>query len=312
MEDFDIGYSDFRTQIMTIKELVNLWDNYAVSNRESAVFDISRTQCSRYIEAILIGMPLQSVYVDDSMGEWYYISGGERVQSFVEFCNDVYPLNSLYFKEDLYGGLYFSELSNLAKQKILTTHIQVFVLNPGLTRQERFGIYMCLKPRVDSEALKSCRRKIYPEYYYLIETIAREIKDKMGLRNRSTANLESEICHLLVLINYKMFLNYGRTVSMDFAANELLGSGDIISIINALRLDIIYLLSNERYSKLQRYSVLVRDMYNAARFFAPKLGIDEERFLEAYRYTGLRDSDYKDDVATISNRIQRILNYIYR
>lgn len=310
MTEFNIGHSDFRTQIMTIKELLYLWNYQNMPRRASSILNISRTQRSRHIEAILIGMPLQSVFVDDTMGKWDYISGGERIQSYVEFCNDAYPLSSLYFKEDLYGGLYFSELSNLAKQKILTTQIQVFVLNPGLTRQERFGIYICLKTRLDSETLRSCRKKIYPEYYYLIEDMANEVIECLGIRIRNNAYIENEICHLLALANYRRFLNYRRIVSLDFAANDLLGTEEIVSIVKDLKYNIVVTLSKTRSIRPQRYGTIIQDIYNAVCLFTPRHQITEELFLEAYRNTNLQDSNDRDDVATISNRINSILNYI--
>lgn len=306
-----IGYSDFRTQIMTIKELINLWEYHNMTSRESATFFISRAQRSRYVEAVLIGMPLQSVYVDDSTNEWLYISGGERVQSYVEFCKNVYPLSSLYFKDEMYGDLYFYQLSNLAKQKILNTQIQIFVLNPGLTRHERFGIYLCLKPRLDTETLKSCRKKIYPEHYYLVEDIAKDIIMNRGLHTRSSnAYLENEICHLLAIINYRVFVDCDNKISIDYATNELLEDEEIVNLVGVFRQDIILTLLETKSNRIMRYGVLVQDIYNAVQFFSPQRKIDEDTFLEAYRYTSERNHDVKDDIAIINKLIMTIQNYI--
>lgn len=169
---------------------------------------------------------------------------------------------------------------------------------------------MCLKTRLDSETIRSCRKKIYPEHYYLIEEMANEVAENQRIRIRNNAYIENEICHLLALANYRRFIKYKRIVSLDFAANDLLGTEEILPIVKDLKYDIVVTLSNTRGIKPQRYGTIIQDIYNAVCLFTPRHRITEELFLEAYRNTNFQDSNDKDDVATISNRIKRILNYI--
>lgn len=307
----DIGYSDFRTQIMTIKELVDMWQCYGNESRESITYNITSVQRSRYIEAVLIGMPLQSVYVDDTSGEWLYVSGGERIKAYVEYCLNLYPLKSLYFKQEVYGERFFSELSNLAKQKILSTQIQVHVLNPGLSKQERFGIYVCLKPRLDANTFKSCRRRIFPELYSIVEDIAKDVVQGNFILNRRKSNIEYEICHLLVFIWFNEINDEEPNANMDLLANIFLEDIRNQSFMFKMKRRIIStLIETREVRSIMRYGHIAQDLFNAVRFFMSERIIDENTFIEAYQYTLSENIELTDDFASLSHRLENILHYL--
>ena len=115
----ELSNNDFHTQIMTVKELVEDWYANVQGNKRSLGRIPSKAQKSRYVEALLIGMPLQPLYVDNCDGNREYIDGGERILSYAEFEQNKFPLTSLYYKMQQYDGLYFRDMSALAKQKIL-------------------------------------------------------------------------------------------------------------------------------------------------------------------------------------------------
>ena len=126
-------------------------------------------------------------------------------------------LSSLYFKKEQYEGRTFYDLSPLAQSNILNTKITVNVLNPGLTPHERFGVYLCLKSRLDSASISWCRSKIYPYEFQWIKDLAR----RMSTRGR-TDSLESAICYMLVGCYYQSFLNGSSLHQIDAVANQIM------------------------------------------------------------------------------------------
>ena len=220
----DIQYNDFRRQIMTVEEIVGKWEQYGGSRSFSSEHSYSE-QRSRIIETLLIGMPQQPIFVDDTEYEWNVIDGEERVKAYFDFCTGRLKLTSLYFKMNQYEGKAISDLSLLAQKNIQSTEITVNVLNPGLSRQERFGIYACLKPRLDSDTLSACRRRIYVPNYGEIVNLAKTIQQGLYMHRR-TSVLENEICHLLVAIDYKSSDYQENRYHIDVAANAILERED--------------------------------------------------------------------------------------
>lgn len=223
----DIQYNDFRRQIMTVDEIVRHWELYSVSHRIGLSGYSYSEQRSRIIETLLIGMPQQPIFVDDTDYEWNVIDGEERVRAYVDFCTGRLKLTSLYFKMNQYEGKTINDLSMLAQKNLLNTEIMVNVLNPGLSRQERFGIYACLKPRLDSDTLSACRRKIFSPNYNVVIDLAKHIQRKLGIQRR-TSVLENEICHLLVAIDYKSSDYHENRYHIDVAANAIFEREDFL------------------------------------------------------------------------------------
>lgn len=221
----DIRYNDFRRQIMTVEEVVKKWERYDSIRRVSFPNHSYSEQRSRIIETLLIGMPQQPIFIDDTEYEWNVIDGEERVKAYVDFCIGRLKLTSLYFKMNQYEGKTIDDLSLLAQKNVLGTEITVNVLNPGLSRQERFGIYACLKPRLDSDTLSACRKKIFAPNYDDIVNLAKEIQRRLNIQKRTTV-LENEICHLLVAIDYKSSDLHEELYHIDVAANAVLERDD--------------------------------------------------------------------------------------
>lgn len=225
----DIRYNDFRRQIMTVEEVVMNWERFSATRRVDISNHTYSEQRSRIIETLLIGMPQQPIFIDDTEYEWNVIDGEERVKAYVDFCTGRLKLTSLYFKMNQYEGKTIDDLSILARKNILNSEITVNVLNPGLSRQERFGIYACLKPRLDSDTLSACRKKIFAPNYDEIVSLASVIQRGLNIQKR-TAVLENEICHLLVAIDYKSSDYHDGRYHIDVAANAILEREDFPQI----------------------------------------------------------------------------------
>ena len=213
----NIGYNDFRTQIMTVEDLLYRFNETDATTSVALFRRPTQAQSSRIIESVLLGMPQPMLYIDDSNEEQVVIEGAERMYAYYAFCKKGLRLSSLYFKKNQYEGRNFSELSPLAQSNILNTKITVNVLNPGLTPHERFGIYQCLKSRIDATSLQWCRTKIFGRKYQWIRDLARSVS-----MTRRTETIESLICYMLVGKYYQLFLKDGGLTQIDAAANLIM------------------------------------------------------------------------------------------
>lgn len=272
----DIRYNDFRRQIMTIEEVVKNWDRYGSNHHTGLASHSYSEQRSRIIETLLIGMPQQPIFIDDTEYEWNVIDGEERVKAYYDFCTGRLKLTSLYFKMNQYEGKTIEDLSLLARKNVLNTEISVNVLNPGLSRQERFGIYACLKSRLDSDTLSACRKKIFAPNYDEVINLASVIQRGMGIHRRTTV-LENEICHLLVAIDYKSSDFHEGRYHIDVAANAILEREDFIQLFsqNSQRIDetLQKTLQRGRYMRFFTYKQR-KDYLNALTFI--RGDVDEE------------------------------------
>lgn len=212
-----IGYNDFRTQIMTVEELLYRFDETDATTSVTLFRKPTQAQSSRIIESVLLGMPQPMLYIDDTNSEWTVIEGAEHMYAYYAFCKKDLRLSSLYFKKDQYEGRTFLRLSPLAQSNILNTKITVNVLNPGLTPHERFGIYLCLKSRIDATSLQWCRTKIFGRKYQWIRDLAKSVS-----MMRRTESIESLICYMLVGKYYNLFLGGSWLTQIDAAANLIM------------------------------------------------------------------------------------------
>ena len=277
----DIRYNDFRRQIMTVEEVVKNWERYGLTRRTGSASHSYSEQRSRIVETLLIGMPQQPIFIDDTEYEWNVIDGEERVKAYYDFCTGRLKLTSLYFKMNQYEGKTIDDLSLLARKNIMNTEITVNVLNPGLSRQERFGIYACLKPRLDSDTLSACRKKIFAPNYSEIINLASVIHRDLNILRR-TSVLENEICHLLVAIDYKSSNFHEGRCHIDVAANAILEREDFSQFFNqnARRIEetLRKTLQNGRSMRYITYK-LGKDYLNALTFIqgnVDELWLNEE------------------------------------
>ena len=284
--DTHLRYSDFRRQVMTVEEIVSLYSRYESVNSDLQTRKISTEQRSRIIETLLIGMPQYPIFIDNTDSEWLVIDGIERVRAYVEFCHGKLKLSSLYFKKNQYEGKTFNELSMLARKNVLNTEIVVNVLNPGLTKQERFGVYACLRTRLDSDSLSACRKIIFTPNYQSVVSLAKNIYKELKITKR-TASLENEICHLLV-VAHSGGLETNSSYHLDVAANAVLERDDFESFLSQQREKIIRIL--KKSTDKGRYPVFVikqKDYYNGV--LLQREQTTSEEFSNAWKRLPMRD-----------------------
>ena len=293
---------------MTVEEVVKNWEQYGSIRRTGLASYSYSEQRSRIIETLLIGMPQQPIFIDDTEYEWNVIDGEERVKAYFDFCTGRLKLTSLYFKMNQYEGKTIGDLSILARKNILNTEITVNVLNPGLSRQERFGIYACLKPRLDSDTLSACRKKIFAPNYDEIVNLAKEIQRRMNIFSRTTV-LEKEICHLLVAIDFKTSDFHEGRYHVEVAANAILEREDFPQLFRKNSQQIAETLRKTlRGGRYMRYITIKqgKDYLNALTFIR---GNVDEQWLNEELNQMIRDKRLQPNVNSV-DQFYSVLQYL--
>lgn len=305
----NIGYNDFRTQIMTVEDLLYRFNETDATNSVTSFRRPTQAQSSRIIESVLLGMPQPVLYIDDTNEEQVVIEGAEHMYAYYAFCKKGLRLSSLYFKKDQYEGRTFPELSPLAQSNILNTKITVNVLNSGLTSHERFGIYLCLKSRIDATSLQWCRTKIFGKKYQWVRNLAKSVSV-----TKRTETVESMICYMLVGKYYEMFLEGDRLTQIDAAANlimEQVYDGAFEgAIADDLRSVLIYFLEQKRRIIIRPKVVA---LYLSALYYLKNDRVGRNRLDKLFnekgrRYNMLLQSD--DSAEAFSRAITEILTRI--
>jgi len=222
---------------------------------------------SRIIEALLNGLPPEQLLVEDNLGEWNILNGTQLVKSLLEFCKYSGVLCSTYFNIGK-DRLSFADLSPLEKNSLQSTEITAIVISPGVSPQVRFGIYMSQRQKYDLLSLHTIRKDIYTSYGY-IEEVANKICERTKQNNKY--KIESEICTLLVGINYKDFIGNTASHNLDIVENAILEN---LEITDTLSKNIVATFEktamifkdlksiDENLTRALAYHCIINDKYN--------------------------------------------------
>lgn len=304
-----IGYNDFRTQIMSVEDLLYRFDETDATSSVAQFRKPTQAQSSRIIESLLLGMPQPVLYIDDTNDEQVVIEGAEHLYAYYAFCKKGLRLSSLYFKKNQYEGRTFSMLSPLAQSNILNTKITVNVLNPGLTVHERFGIYLCLKSRIDAKSLQWCRSKIFGKKYQWIKNLAKSVSE-----TRWMESVESMLCYMLVGYYYQYFLEGNKLTQIDAAANlmieQVYDGGYEGEIADRLKIMLKYFMEKKRRTVIQPKAIALY-LSVLSKHYKDKDNRNQVEMLfdeEGRRYNALLRTD--DSAETFCRAIDEILKKI--
>lgn len=96
---------------------------------------------SSFIESIMANLPGQIIYLDGSKSKWTIIDGLQRIISIHSFFKDGFVLKGLeYFKMECENKT-FSDIPFYLKNRIESTNIPAYVVNPGTPNAVKFNIF---------------------------------------------------------------------------------------------------------------------------------------------------------------------------
>jgi hypothetical protein len=167
----------FRKQILICEQILDMIDKdslrfvghtYGTNSR----WDIGLK--SLFIYQLLSGFQVPELTFDGSEKNWYVITGERQLKCIYEYIT-----GSLSLNEEALGEFKkykrFEELPLMLKRRLLNTEFFVTVLNPGVTRSDRYRIYEMGSATEGSSDLWAVAKFIFPEGYSNLERIVDNI-----------------------------------------------------------------------------------------------------------------------------------------
>ena len=167
----------FRKQILVCEQILDMTDKdslrfvghtYGTNSR----WDVGLK--SLFIYQLLSVFQTSVLMFDGSENNWYVITGERQLKCIYEYIT-----GSLTLSEEALGEFKkykrFEELPLMLKRKLLNTEFFVTVLNPGVTRSDRYRIYEMGSVTEGSSDLWAVAKFVFPEGYNNLERIADNI-----------------------------------------------------------------------------------------------------------------------------------------
>lgn len=129
-----IGSTDFRMQHFTIRELMNDIDSGRLLLSRAIGKEWGLLRCKSFIESVLCGIPIASIYFNGCRPQWDVIDGVERLIAIRMYVNNQLLLEDLEILPETYKG-YFSDLPLPVRRRFLNTPILGYVLTTELSRK---------------------------------------------------------------------------------------------------------------------------------------------------------------------------------
>lgn len=118
---------NFIKRYFSIQKIIDFVNNNQLILDES---EWSLRKCSLFIESILIRIPLNPLYLDNTNGYYKIISGRNRIFALKLIMIDCYKLEGLEFLTDL-NNLTFLNLTRKYQRRILESDLTVYIIEPG-------------------------------------------------------------------------------------------------------------------------------------------------------------------------------------
>lgn len=167
----------FRKQILVCEQILHMIDQDSLrfvghTYGANSKWDIGLK--SLFIYQLLLGFQTPELMFDGSEKNWYVITGGRQLKCIYE-----YVTGTLALSEEALGEykkyIRFEGLPLMLKRKLLNTEFSVTVLNPGVTRSDRYRIYEMGGVTEGSGDLWAVAKFVFPESYNNLERIVDNI-----------------------------------------------------------------------------------------------------------------------------------------
>lgn len=98
---------------------------------------------SRFIESLMIKLPIPMLYLDGSQKRWRVIDGLQRLGTIVSFLSDEFELKSLEYLGKQCNGLNFShkDFPGYLRERILNAELTAYVISPGTPEDVKYNIF---------------------------------------------------------------------------------------------------------------------------------------------------------------------------
>lgn len=147
---------DYDSRHFTIDEIVQRFnaDELYISNYQRP-FTWSDRQKMRFIESVIMGVPLPPMLFAADDGRLAIVDGSQRIQTLEAFLNDDLRLSGLEKLPSL-NGFTFSDLPTSQQRKFVNRTLRVVVLEDTTTLQTRLEIF----ERINTNGIKANSNEI--------------------------------------------------------------------------------------------------------------------------------------------------------
>ena len=191
----------FRKQILVCEQILDMIDKDSLKFVGHTYGTNSRWDVglkSMFIYQLLSGVQTPELMLDGSEKNWYVITGERQLKCIYEYIT-----GSLTLSEKALGEFKkykrFEELPLMLKRKLLNTEFFITVLNPGVTRSDRYRIYEMGSVTEGSSDLWAVAKFVFPEGYNNLERIV----DNITLSYPSIKKNRRQIVRLPLLWNIR-------------------------------------------------------------------------------------------------------------
>lgn len=126
-----IGSADFRMQHFTIRELLDRIDAGQLVGNIVPEKQWPLKKRKMFVESVLCGIPIASIYLNGCRPRWNIIDGVERLHSIKMYADNQLLLEDMTLLPEMYEGR-FNELPSPVKRRFLNTPIIGYVLTTEL------------------------------------------------------------------------------------------------------------------------------------------------------------------------------------
>lgn len=133
---------------LSFRELLNMYDDdELIKPKMQRNYIWEKREASRFIETILLGLPIPSIFLAKTNDERYYIVDGyQRIRTVHDFCKMIFPKDGTNFKltanvNPRWKGKTFAQLTDVEQRRIKNTTIHSIVFKQEKPKDDDTSMY---------------------------------------------------------------------------------------------------------------------------------------------------------------------------
>lgn len=220
-------------------------------------------QKSRFIESLMIKLPIPIFYLDGSTKPWRVIDGLQRLNSIMGFVQGKYKLISLEYLAKECDGKYFNnpDFPGYLKARILDAELIAYVISPGTPEDVKYNIFQ----RINTGGLKLNGQEIRNAIFRgrpsnLTKSLASQEDFKMATNGKVTSRRMIDREYANRFIAFQVFDYKDYNGKMDLFLSE--------ALLN------LYDRNEDEFNELNElYRISMKrafDLFNGYAFYRPK------------------------------------------
>lgn len=244
---------------LSFRELITMYDEDELLKPElqrNYVWD--RTEASRFIESLLMGLPVPSIFLAQSNSNKLIVDGYQRIMTVYDFVRGIFSGDGKVFKlsisnkiNERWRGKAFSELSVDDQRKIKSTTIHAIIFEQKHPKNNDTSMYQVF------ERINTSGRTLTPQeirncvYQGTLNSLLIELNEDIKWRNLfGTSNPDNRMRDLEYILRFFAIHNFrkkeitSKQISLKKELNEFMGmhknaNADIIERMRVQFLDTI-------------------------------------------------------------------------